>query len=357
MSNPVYELKVYSPFLLIGAFIVCITGAWVTMRLVARISETHGGQRVGWYLMAAVAGSTFVWCTHFASMLAYHSSAAGHLAPIRTALSLLVIFVAIPCAVAAAIRLCGRGGCLIGGAILGLGIAGMHYTGMEAYRLDAPVAWNMPLVALSILIGVGLSAVALKLALQPGTLRREIEMTLAMSGAVAGLHFTGMAAMHVVMRPSMAMMHDNQQFQMIGFAVLGGSLLTIITGIASYIIDGSLRRESYGELHRMAMSDALTGLPNRISFNERLAEEVSRTDQNDRPFAIIGIDLNKFKEINDTRGHAAGDTVLVTLAERFRALLGEGEFVARLGGMNSSPSTAWWMTANCMVLSRVSSRH
>ena len=332
MSNPVYELKVYSPFLLIGAFIVCIMGAWVTMRLVTRISETRGGQRIGWYLMAAVAGSTFVWCTHFASMLAYHSGAGGHLAPIRTALSLLVIFVAIPCAVGAAIRLRGWGGCLTGGTILGLGIAGMHYTGMAAYRLDAPVVWNGPLMALSIGIGIGLSTVALRLALQPAGLRREIEMTLAMAGAVAGLHFTGMAAMHVVMPAHMGAMHDNQQFQMIGFAVLGGSLLTIITGIASYVIDGSLRRESYGELHRMAMSDALTGLPNRISFNERLAEEVARADQRDRPFAMIGIDLNKFKEINDTRGHAAGDTVLVTLAKRFCALLGEGEFVARLGG-------------------------
>jgi len=332
MSNPIYELKIYSPVLLAGAFIVCITGAWITMRLVSRISETHGMQRAGWYLMAAVAGSSFVWCTHFAAMLAYHSGVMGHLAPGRTALSLLVIFAAIPCAVAAAVRLKGRRGSLVGGGILGLGIASMHYVGMEAYRLDVPVNWNMPLVALSILIGMALSAVALELARRPVNLRREIEMTVTMAGAVAGLHFTGMAAMHLVMQQHMRSMPDNDQFQMIGFAVIGGSLLTIITGIASFVIDGSLREESYGELHRMAMSDALTGLPNRISFRERLTEEVSMADALGRSFAVIGIDLNKFKEINDTRGHAAGDIVLTTLAERFCALLGEGEFVARLGG-------------------------
>lgn len=109
-------------------------------------------------------------------------------------------------------------------------------------------------------------------------------------------------------------------------------MLMLIAGIASFVIDGSVRQESYEELHRMAMSDGLTGLPNRISFNERLQNEVSRANRDGEQFAVIGIDLNKFKEINDTRGHAAGDIVLTTLAERFSALLADGEFVARLGG-------------------------
>lgn len=332
MSNHIYELRVYNPFLLSGALIVCVLGAWITMRLVARVSETRGRQRLGWYFLAAMAGASFVWCTHFAAMLAYHAGADVHLDPLRTALSLLAMFVAVPFAIMAAVRLHGHGGCAVGGIILGLGITSMHYTGMAAYHIDAPVVWNMPLVIVSVLIGIILSAVALRLALRPVSLRREIEMTLAMVGAVAGLHFTGMAAMHIVMQQHMDMAGDNGQFQAIGFAVIGGSMLTIIAGIACYVIDGSLRQDSYQELHRMAMSDALTGLPNRISFNERLEQEVATADRTGAQFALIGIDLNKFKEINDTRGHAAGDIVLTTLAERFSALLGAGEFVARLGG-------------------------
>ncbi|GCE90521.1 bifunctional diguanylate cyclase/phosphodiesterase [Komagataeibacter diospyri] len=332
MSNHIYELRVYNPFLLSGALIVCVLGAWITMRLVARVSETSGRQRVGWYFLTAMAGASFVWCTHFAAMLAYHAGADVNLDPQYTVLSLVAMFVAMPCAVMVAVRLRGRGGCMLGGIILGLGIASMHYIGMAAYHIDAPVVWNMPLAIVSVLIGIGLSAAALLLALRPVSLRREIEMTLAMVGAVAGLHFTGMAAMHVTMHPHMQMLHDNEQFQAIGFAVIAGSMLTIIAGIACFVIDGSVRQESYDELHRMAMSDALTGLPNRISFNERLNQEVATADQNGEQFAVIGIDLNKFKEINDTRGHAAGDVVLTTLAGRFSALLGEGEFVARLGG-------------------------
>lgn len=332
MSNHIYELRVYNPFLLAGAFIVCLAGAWITMRLVVRVSETAGRQRIGWYFLAAMAGASFVWCTHFAAMLAYNCSAGVHLDPFETVLSLLAMFVAIPFAIMAAVRLHGRGGCLLGGAILGIGIASMHYIGMLAYHVDAPVVWNPWLVGLSVVIGIGLSAVALTLALQAASLRRQVEMTLAMVGAVAGLHFTGMAAMRIVAQSHMDMTGDSVQFQAIGFAVIGGSMLTIIAGIACYVIDGSLRQDSYRELHRMAMSDALTGLPNRISFNERLEHEVAMADQSGQQFALIGIDLNKFKEINDTRGHAAGDIVLTTLAERFSALLGKGEFVARLGG-------------------------
>ena len=107
----------------------------------------------------------------------------------------------------------------------------MHYIGMAAYHVDAPVTWNMPLVVLSVLLGMGLSAVALMLALRPVNWRREMEMTLAMVGAVAGLHFTGMAAMHIDMQSHMQMLHDNGQFQTVGFAVIGGSMLTIIAGI------------------------------------------------------------------------------------------------------------------------------
>ncbi|MBV1831393.1 EAL domain-containing protein [Komagataeibacter sp. AV436] len=333
MSNHIYELKVYDPFLLAGALLVCVMGAWITMRLVSRVAQTHGRQRLGWYCLASMAGASFVWCTHFAAMLAYHCSAGVHLDPLRTGLSLLVMLVAVPLAVMLAVRLYGRGGCMLGGAVFGLGIACMHYIGMAAYRLDAPVAWNGPLVVASVLIGVGFSALALLLALRPVNPRREIETTLALVGAVAGLHFTGMEAMHVVAMPQhMLAAHDNGQFLALGFSVIGGTMLMLIAGIASFVIDGSVRQESYEELHRMAMSDGLTGLPNRISFNERLQNEVSRANRDGEQFAVIGIDLNKFKEINDTRGHAAGDIVLTTLAERFSALLADGEFVARLGG-------------------------
>ncbi|MBO9125022.1 MULTISPECIES: bifunctional diguanylate cyclase/phosphodiesterase [unclassified Rhizobium] len=82
----------------------------------------------------------------------------------------------------------------------------------------------------------------------------------------------------------------------------------------------------------MARHDALTGLPNRSEFSERLLQDLAVAKRAGTKVAVIGIDLDKFKEINDQRGHHAGDQVLVTLSDRMSALLGEDEFVARFGG-------------------------
>ena len=100
----------------------------------------------------------------------------------------------------------------------------------------------------------------------------------------------------------------------------------------SYVIDSNVRAESLEHLRRLALSDMLTGLPNRASFNERLDLEIALAQEQRTKLALIGIDLNRFKEINDLRGHHAGDEVLRILARRMANLLREGEFVARIGG-------------------------
>jgi diguanylate cyclase (GGDEF)-like protein/PAS domain S-box-containing protein len=82
----------------------------------------------------------------------------------------------------------------------------------------------------------------------------------------------------------------------------------------------------------LAKHDALTGLPNRIQFGERVAEEMLVADRVDTNVAVIGIDLDKFKEINDQHGHATGDAVLVELSRRLSDISHDSEFVARFGG-------------------------
>ncbi len=85
-------------------------------------------------------------------------------------------------------------------------------------------------------------------------------------------------------------------------------------------------------MQRMALSDALTGLPNRVSFHNHLTQEISWAEQSGKNVAVIGIDLDRFKEINDLRGHEAGDRALKTIAERLAGLVRDGEFVCRIGG-------------------------
>ncbi|MBL8523545.1 MAG: diguanylate cyclase [Betaproteobacteria bacterium] len=86
------------------------------------------------------------------------------------------------------------------------------------------------------------------------------------------------------------------------------------------------------QLRLQARRDALTGLDNRLAVNERLHEEFLRMKRSKRPYAVLLMDIDYFKRINDTHGHAVGDEVLVAVAQLLKASLRESDFVARHGG-------------------------
>lgn len=86
------------------------------------------------------------------------------------------------------------------------------------------------------------------------------------------------------------------------------------------------------ELDRLARRDALTGLHNRRSADERLHDEVARVRRHGRPLSALVIDIDHFKRINDKHGHAVGDAVLCQIAQRLPRLLRATDFVARQGG-------------------------
>jgi diguanylate cyclase (GGDEF)-like protein len=86
------------------------------------------------------------------------------------------------------------------------------------------------------------------------------------------------------------------------------------------------------EVSREAFRDSLTGLPNRANFLHRLDEAVARRRHDTAPIALLCLDLDNFKSVNDALGHPAGDELLIRVAERLTASLGEKGTVARLGG-------------------------
>jgi diguanylate cyclase (GGDEF)-like protein len=88
---------------------------------------------------------------------------------------------------------------------------------------------------------------------------------------------------------------------------------------------------SQRQLHQLAYFDALTALPNRRAFNEKFAQMVEAASAG-RSFAVVMVDLDGFKKVNDTLGHDAGDALLVLAAGRLRQAVRDGDFVARLGG-------------------------
>ncbi|MBK1705928.1 diguanylate cyclase domain-containing protein [Halochromatium glycolicum] len=91
-------------------------------------------------------------------------------------------------------------------------------------------------------------------------------------------------------------------------------------------------RASERRLVQMAYTDALTGLPNRLLFEDRLRQAMAQAQRAERTIAVGYLDLDGFKPINDTYGHAAGDQCLIVMAQRLKQILREGDTLARLGG-------------------------
>ncbi|MGJ7914962.1 putative bifunctional diguanylate cyclase/phosphodiesterase [Massilia sp. LXY-6] len=96
--------------------------------------------------------------------------------------------------------------------------------------------------------------------------------------------------------------------------------------------DITQRKATEEKIQHLGLYDMLTGLPNRTLFTDRLQLALARAKRHGRVLALLFMDLNRFKEINDTRGHGVGDQVLVKVAKRFKAALRGEEMLARLAG-------------------------
>ncbi|UBF29630.1 GGDEF domain-containing protein [Kovacikia minuta CCNUW1] len=90
--------------------------------------------------------------------------------------------------------------------------------------------------------------------------------------------------------------------------------------------------QSTNHLRHLANHDALTGLPNRILFQERLSQALTWADENNQLVALLFLDLDGFKLINDTQGHDVGDLLLKAIAQRLTQCLRGSDTVSRLGG-------------------------
>jgi diguanylate cyclase (GGDEF)-like protein len=114
-------------------------------------------------------------------------------------------------------------------------------------------------------------------------------------------------------------------------AALGFVLLWRRLNVALVRADTAFKAQQ-AEVSRLALHDSLTGLPNRRYLGLQLEGSIARAQRKQLGFAVLMIDLDGFKPINDQHGHSAGDQALVAVADRLRALVRKGEVVARLGG-------------------------
>lgn len=321
----------HNHWLVLLAALLCGAGSWVTARLFQRTVNTSGMQRLGWQVLTAISAGVAIWCTHFIAMLGFDAGAPVQFDLPLTLVSLLIAVGGSTIGFALTTCRIVRVAPALGGAIVGVAIVLMHYTGMLAWRVEGIVSWDIGYLVASVLLAMTLAALALHLALRPSPYAVN-QMAGVLSLAILALHFTGMSALRITPLTLDGAWTDVNTLRPLALAVAGTSLVIVCTGLVSYVIDSNVRAESLEHLRRLALSDMLTGLPNRASFNERLDLEIALAQEQGTKLALIGIDLNRFKEINDLRGHHAGDEVLRILARRMSNVLREGEFVARIGG-------------------------
>jgi len=185
------------------------------------------GKQFQWLILAAISiGTTGVWVMHFIAMLGYTipGMTIRYNIPITVGSMLLAVAV-----VSVGLLIVGFGqptvrNLLLAGVITGVGVASMHYTGMAAMEMPATMSYTPSLFAISVVIGIVAATAALWAALRLRGVRATLGASLIMGVAVSGMHYTGMAAMHMHSVPAGTAMPA-------GGATAEGFLLPLIIGI------------------------------------------------------------------------------------------------------------------------------
>nr|WP_269841958.1 GGDEF domain-containing phosphodiesterase [Enterobacter asburiae] len=228
-------------------------------------------------------------------------------------------------------------------AILSAGVVSMHYIGMAALMLDGSIIWDRRLVGLSVVIAVVASGTALWLAFRlrdkhKGVFINRILAAFIMGAAICAMHYTGMSA---------AQFQEMAHTLPGGIGELGLSIWVSVTTLCLLgvmliisLIDSHRRTSRLTDnLHQLnrqlelqARFDALTGLANRHQMDLRMQDCLRSALLSKKPFAVIFLNVDHFKRVNDTWGHSVGDELLIAVAQRITARLTREMTLARLGG-------------------------
>ncbi|AHV91643.1 putative bifunctional diguanylate cyclase/phosphodiesterase [Bordetella holmesii] len=290
-----------------------------------------------------------IWSMHFVGMLAFSLPISLGYDLALTGLSLVIAI----CSSAFALWVVTRSSLprlrLVGAALLmGCGIAAMHYVGMEAMRMYPAIEYSPGLFFLSVVVAIVASGAALWIThnlrlTRPGAPAYRVFAAVVMGLAIVGMHYTGMAAarfsensicmavLHGISAGWLAASVTAVTLSVLGIALVVAVLDTRLEARTSALASSlALANE---ELLHLALHDALTQLPNRALLDERLIQAIARAKAARGHLAVLFIDLDGFKAVNDAYGHQSGDSLLRQLARRIEnEALRPGDLVARLGG-------------------------
>ncbi|MNZ50873.1 Phytochrome-like protein cph2 [compost metagenome] len=348
----------HNTVLVLLAYLVACAACFATLDMAERVghAETPASRRRWrWVGTSCLAGG--IWAMHFIAMLAFHPPIDFHYELSITLMSLLIAFLAAFLAMDTLSDLQLHPWRYMKASIgIGLGICAMHYVGMAAMRSDAQVYYQPTLFALSIAIAIVTSAVVLLLSHclrnGNGVFHQLLKYTtsLLLGAGMVSIHFTGMWSMSLVLPAgSPTLQSVNNDHMQLGLTIAVIALLVIGSSISAALADKKLQHKEHDlrrvnallgqldqarvSLQQVAHYDALTNLINRRGFNQIFAEKLIEKSAHGGMLAIMFLDIDHFKRINDSLGHDAGDELLKVIAGHIKASTRSHEdVVARFGG-------------------------
>ncbi len=318
--------------LVLMAAIMCVVGAITVVNLFRRSCASVAHARIAWSILTSIATGASIWSTHFISMLAYQAEIPVRFDVILTMVSLLIPMTLMSPLIYLATKMRKQNVSIVIGGAIGLVVSSIHYLGMAAYRVDGVVEWNTTYVIASIIIPVVFCTATFGHFPKYKFMSKRLISIAAFTVAVVGLHFTAMTAINIIPFNLSDMPMSTDAFYGMAMATAAGGFLVLVTGLVSFVIDSSTREANNQEIERLVATDPLTDLPNRRSFREHIENTLAGFETNPLSnFAVLYIDINGFKVVNDTLGYSVGDVVLKTFADRMSETLSSGEYIARLG--------------------------
>jgi diguanylate cyclase (GGDEF)-like protein len=338
----------YTVPLVLISVLVAILASYTTLDLAARIASARGRARVLWICGGAFSMGVGIWSMHFIGMLAFRLPIALAYDVTLTAASLVIGILS----AGFALWLVSHARVplphiLFGAVIMGLGTSAMHYTGMAAMRMQPGIDYDTTLFGLSLVIAVTASAVALGIAVRlrrhtPYVRLMRAGAAVIMGFAILGMHFTGMSAANFPDGSFCGATLDGLQTDGLDKLVLLTSLAVLGITLLTSVLDARLEahtarlslslKEANRELTQLALHDTLTGLPNRTLLADRIDQAMRKVDAQGGSFALMFLDLDGFKPVNDAFGHHVGDQLLRAVAVRLRENFHRHDTLARIGG-------------------------
>ena len=335
----------YNLGLVVVSLAVATLASYTALDLAGRISTMASARlRHLWLAGGAAAMGTGVWSMHFIGMLAFSLPIPlGYDFAITTYSLIIAMIVSYFALVQVARPTLSARRLVTGGLLMGVGIAGMHYTGMAAMQMQPGIHYRPGLFAASVAIAIAASMAALWIAhtlrdsRQHRVLIKRIGAACVMGVAITGMHYTGMAAADFLPGSVCGAARGvNAQWLattiiLFTFAILIVTLILSRFDARTTFLAGSVSSLN-NQIVRLATYDTLTDLPNRRTLTERIERAIHASKLSRRGFAILFMDLDGFKTINDSLGHAFGDEVLKSFAHHLRLCVRNVDTVARLGG-------------------------